>query len=283
MKIKFYPAAAGVLFFVLLASFSPAQPGASSAHSLEMFSGEKGTIRISGGTAHIPVMKEAADRVMRFNPDIRITIAGGGSGTGIMQVGAGLVDIGNSGRRATEREIRKYDLRLFELAVDGVAVIVNPRNPVRALSSAQLRGIYSGRIRNWRELGGEDRTITVYTRDSSSGTRAVFWEKALGKSRITERAHFAVSNGAMKAAVSQDPNGVGYVSAGHVDASVSAVALDGISPAPENIRTGEYGISRKLYANTSRDPDKLARKFIEYLLGEEGQAIFEGKGFIPIE
>ena len=282
MKMKFRLVVTGIFLFIFSA-FNLSQSLGIQPEPLEVFSGEKGIVRISGGTAHIPVMREAAARIMKFNPDIRITIAGGGSGAGIRQAGAGLVDIGNSGRRATDDEISRYDLRVFELAVDGVAVIVNPRNPVGALSSPQLQGIYSGRIRNWSELGGDDKPITIYTRDNSSGTRAVFWEKALGKSKITEKAHFTVSNGAMKAAVSQDPNGVGYVSAGHVDQSVKAVSFEGVDPLPENIRDGEYRISRKLYANTRGEPGGLARKFIEYLLGGEGQAIFEEKGFIPIK
>ncbi len=272
----------GISLFLLLVSGLSAQPAAVSTSSLEPFSGEKGTVRISGGTAHIPVMREAASRIMKFNRDIRITIAGGGSGAGIRQVGEGLVDIGNSGRMATEAEISKYDLRIFELAVDGVAVVVNPRNPVKALSSPELRGIYSGKISNWKELGGNDKQITVYTRDNSSGTRAVFWDKALNRSMITDRAHFAVSNGAMKAAVSQDPNGIGYISAGHIDRSVSPVALDGILPGLENIKSGTYPVSRILYANTRSNSRALALKFVDYLLTGEGQDLFAEKGFIPV-
>lgn len=240
-------------------------------------------MRISGGTAHIPVMREAARRIMRFNPDIRIIIAGGGSGAGIKQVGEGLVDIGNSGRRATDSEISKYGLRVFELAIDGVGIIVHPGNPVRSLSAAQVRNIYSGRFSNWRDLGGNDAAITVYTRDNSSGTREVFWDKALDRGPITDRALFAVSNGAMKAAVSQDPNGIGYVSVGHIDESVAPVALDGTAPGIENIRAGRYLISRKLYSNTSSSPAGLALKLIDYLLSQEGQSIFKEEGFIPVK
>ncbi len=281
--MKFKTAFMGLSFFLLLLiTCVSAQPVSAAGNPLESFAGEKGTIRISGGTAHIPVMREAARRIMSFNPDIRITIAGGGSGAGIKQVGEGLVDIGNSGRRATDTEIAKYGLRVFELAIDGVGVIVNPRNPIRELTTSQVRDIYSGRIANWQELGGENLQITVYTRDNSSGTREVFWEKALGRGLITDRAHFAVSNGAMKAAVSQDPNGIGYISAGFIDDSVTPVPLDGITPTIENIRNGSYKISRILYSNTGADPKALALKLVDYLLTSEGQALVEEKGFISI-
>lgn len=252
-------------------------------NDLESFAGEEGRVRIAGGTAHIPFMKEAARRIMKFNPDIRISVAGGGSGAGIKQVGEGLVDIGNSGRKATDAEIRKYGLETWELAIDGIAVIVNPENPVRALSSLQLRKIYSGVITDWSDVGGEKGPITVYTRDNSSGTRAVFRDTALERETITPRAHFTVSNGAMKAAVSQDPGGIGYISAGFIDRSVVPVTLDGILPTEENIRLGRYGISRILYCYTRGEPQGLTRKLIKFLLSPEGQEIVQEQGFIPVK
>jgi len=120
------------------------------AGTVDLFTSEKGDIKISGGTAHIPVMKDAAKLIMEHNRDIRISIAGGGSGVGIKQVGEGLVDIGNSGRKPTDDEIKKYDLKLFQWAIDGVGVVVNPQNPVKALSRQQLLEIFAGKITNWK-------------------------------------------------------------------------------------------------------------------------------------
>jgi len=268
---------------VIMGMFCLLLPVTSMANALAPFKGENGTIKISGGTAHIPVMKEAAKRIMRFNPDIRITIAGGGSGVGIKQAGEGLVDIGNSGRKATDAEISKYGLHMVKWAIDGVGVVINPDNPVKALSTKQLRDIYSGQINNWQALGGSDKAITVYTRDESSGTRAVFWKKALAKGDITDRAHFVVSNGAMKAAVSQDPNAIGYVSVGHIDESVTPVALDGVVPTLENVKQGRYTTARGLYSNTRGEPVGLAKKLLDYLLSPEGQQIVADKGFIPVQ
>ncbi len=272
-----------VFFFVVAGMFSMIHPATSMADALSPFKGESGTIKISGGTAHIPVMKEAAKRIMRFNPNIRITIAGGGSGVGIKQVGEGLVDIGNSGRKATDAEISKYSLHMLKWAIDGVGVVVHPQNPVKALSTKQLLDIYSGRISNWQALGGLDKPITVYTRDKSSGTRAVFWKKALAKGDITDKAHFVVSNGAMKAAISQDPNAIGYVSVGHIDESVASVALDGVVPTLETVKQGRYNVSRGLYSNTRGEPVGLAIKLLDYLLSPEGRQIVADKGFIPVK
>lgn len=253
----------------------------SYADDLAPFKGEKGTVKVSGGTAHIPVMKEAAKQIMTAHPDIQITIAGGGSGVGIKQVGEGLVDIGNSGRKPTDDEIARYGLKLYQWAIDGVAVVVNPNNPVRALTGAQLIDIFAGKIDNWKAVGGEDRKISLYTRDEASGTREVFWEKGLKKGEVASKANVVVSNGAMKTAIAQDPAGIGYVSVGHIDPTVAAVAVDGVAPTHETVTSGKYPIARGLYSNTKGEPAGLTKKFIEFLYTAEGQKIISANGFIP--
>jgi phosphate transport system substrate-binding protein len=253
------------------------------AGNLDLFVGMQGTLRIAGGTAHIPVMKEAAKRIMTFNGDIQIIIAGGGSGVGIKQVGEGLVDIGNSGRKATDEEVNKYQLKMFKWAIDGVGVVVNPENKVKALSKAQLADIFSGKINNWKSIGGVDKPINVYTRDRASGTRAVFWKKALDKGKITAKANFVVSNGAMKSAISSDPYAIGYVSVGYIDESVAPVALGGVMPTLENVKQGKYQVARGLYSNTKGEPSGLAKKFIDFIFSPEGRKIAAEKGFIPVQ
>lgn len=257
--------------------------GICSASGLDQFKGEKGVLRISGGTAHIPVMKEAAKRIMTFNPDIQITIAGGGSGAGIKQVGERLVDIGNSGRQATETEVNKYGLSMYKWAIDGVCAVVNPNNPVHRLSAKELQDIYAGKITNWKAVGGEDRPINIYTRDASSGTRAVFWKKALGKGDISGKANFVASNGAMKSAVTNNPYALGYVSVGYIDNTVTPVTLDNVTPNLTTVKKGDYKIARGLFSNTKGEAAGLAQKFIEYLLSPEGQKIVAEKGFIPVK
>lgn len=276
MKIKF---SVGIcIIAIVLTLFTSAFAGA-----LDSFKNEKGDIRIAGGTAHIPVMKEAAARIMRLNPDIQISIAGGGSGVGIKQVGEGLVDIGNSGRKTKNEEIEHFGLQMFKWAIDGVGIVVNPVNHVRSLSQEQIAAIYAGKITHWKEIGGADKKINLYTRDESSGTRAVFWKKALSKGDIAKSANFVVSNGAMKGAISQDPYGIGYVSVGHIDDSIAPVAFNGIEPTLQNVQTGKYTIARGLYSNTKGEPSGLVKKFIDYLFTDEGQEIVASKGFIPVK
>lgn len=265
-----------VLFMLLFVA------GICSASGLDAFKGKKGILRISGGTAHIPVMKEAAKRIMAFNPDIQITIAGGGSGAGIKQVGEGLVNIGNSGRKPTDSEISKYGLFMYKWAIDGVTAVVHPNNPVKSLSSKELQDIYAGKIANWKTLGGDNRPINIYTRDKASGTRAVFWKKALGKGDISGKAHFVASNGAMKSAVTNNPYAIGYISVGYIDKSVTAVRLDHVTPSLKTVQTGEYKVARGLYSNTKGEFSGLAKTFIQYLLSPEGQKIVVAKGFIPV-
>lgn len=268
-----------VLALVALSLFFYA--GAFAA-ALDAFKGEKGEIKIAGGTAHIPVMKEAAARIMGLNPEFQISIAGGGSGVGVKQVGEGLVDIGNTGRTPTEDEVKQYGLQMFKWAIDGVAIVVNPANKVRSLSQDQAAAIFAGKITNWKEVGGDDKQINLYTRDEASGTREVFWEKALKKGDIAATANVIVSNGAMKGAVSQDPYGIGYVSVGHIDETVAPVAFNGIEPSMENVKEGKYPVARGLFSNTKGEPAGLVKKFIDYLFTEEGQQIVVEKGFISV-
>jgi phosphate transport system substrate-binding protein len=270
------------LKLILLLAIMVSQAGVCFATGLDVFKGESRVLRISGGTAHIPVMKEAAKRIMTVNPNIQITIAGGGSGAGIKQVGEGLVDIGNSGRQATEAEVSKYGLSMVKWAIDGVAAVIHPKNPVQSLTGQQLQDIFAGNIATWKTLGGDDRPINIYTRDKSSGTRAVFWKRALKKGEISDKAHFVTSNGAMKSAVTNDPYAIGYVSVGYIDQTVTPVTLDGVTPSLETVKSGEYKVARGLYSNTKGEATGLTRKFMDYLLSPEGQEIVVEKGFIPV-
>ena len=265
------------LFMLLSASWTFA------ANDLDAFTNQKGTLRIAGGTAHIPVMKDAAKQIITSNPQIQISIAGGGSGLGIKQAGEGLVDIGNAGRKPSKEEIAKFNLQLFKWAVDGVGAVVHPKNTVQALTGSQLQDIYAGKINNWKEVGGTDKQINLYTRDEASGTRKVFWKKALAKGAISAKANVVVSNGAMKTAVAGDPYGIGFVSVGHIDSSVAPVALDGVVPTLETVRSGEFKVARGLYSMTKGKPSGLSKLFLDFIMSPTGQKIVAEKGFIPVQ
>ncbi len=255
---------------------------AAFAAGLDAFTGLSGNLDIAGGTAHIPVMKDAAKAVMEANPAVTVTIAAGGSGVGVQKAGEGLVAIGNTGRALTDEEVAKYGLVSFPFAIDGVAVVVNPENGVAALTSQQVKDIFAGKIANWKDVGGADAAITLYTRDEASGTREVFWEKLLKKGDVAATANVVASNGAMKVAVGKDKNGIGYVSIGHLDATVKAPALDGVVPDQQKASNGAYPVTRKLYMNTKGQPTGLAKAFIDYILGPDGKAYIIAAGYIPL-
>jgi phosphate transport system substrate-binding protein len=268
---------------LLVAALIGAFAGQAVCSDLDRFKGLEGSLDIAGGTAHIPVMKEAAKRIMTANPKIRITIAGGGSGVGVQKVGEGLVQIGNTGRALSDKEVKKYGLKSFPFAIDGVAIAVHPSNPVKDLTSDQTKKIFSGEITDWKDVGGKSGKINLFTRDEASGTRAVFWKKALKKGPIAKGANVVPSNGAMKTAIAQDPNAIGYVGIGYLDKSVQGVALNGAAPTQQNAKDKKYPVVRQLYMNTKGDPSGLAKVFIEYILSPEGAKIIASKGYIPLK
>ncbi|MGR5063024.1 phosphate ABC transporter substrate-binding protein [Photobacterium sp. DNB22_13_2] len=253
----------------------------TQASDLERFEGLSGTINIAGGTAHIPVMKQAAKAVMQSNNEIRITIAGGGSGVGAQQAAKGLVDIGNTGRPLKPSEVN-LGLISFPFAIDGVAIIINPSNPIQALTQQQVADIYAGKITNWQELGGDDRTINTFTRDEASGTRAIFVDKLLHNSPIVNHANVVPSNGAMKTAIARDPGAVGYSSVGYIDDMVKAPALDNVQPTNEACESGEYPVVRRLYMNTKGQPQGLVRELIDYIYSPQGAEFIRASGYIPV-
>lgn len=252
-----------------------------NATSLDAFKGKEGTINIAGGTAHIPVMKMAAQQIMQANPNVRITVAGGGSGVGVKMVNEGLAQIGNTGRALKPSEVKQYDLQTFPFAIDGVAVVVNPDNKVSALSKKQLIDIFTGKVTNWKELGGNDAVITIYTREDGSGTRETFETLAIDNAKTLSSMNVVNSNGAMKTAISQDPNAIGYVGIGHLNNQIKGVVLDGMTPSQLNAANGTYRITRLLYMNTKGSPQGLVADFIDYIYSSDGQKIIEKAGYIP--
>ncbi len=263
------------VLFVLAATASFAAP-------LDVFKGQKGTLDIAGGTAHIPVMREAAKRIMSANSDIRISVAGGGSGVGVKQVGEGLVAIGNTGRALKKDEVAKYGLVSFPFAIDGVAVVINPGNKIKELTSQQVADIYAGKVTDWKEVGGDAGAINVYGREDGSGTREVFTDKVLKKGPVSPSANVVSSNGAMKTAVSKDGRAIGYVGIGHLDKSIKAPLLDGMTASQENAAKGTYKVVRDLYMNTKGAPTGLTKLFIDYIFTPEGAEIIKDSGYIPL-
>jgi phosphate transport system substrate-binding protein len=256
----------------------------------QVFNGTSGTkhvLKISGSTTVQPIASKAAEKYMDAHSDVDIQVSGGGSGAGITAIGQGTVDIGMSSRELKSSEMTQYpSLKTTTIAKDGIAIIVHKSNSVSHLSLVQIRGIYNGTYTNWNQLGGTDKTIVVYGRDSSSGTRDFFSSAVMKMENYTVSQHELNSNGAIQTAVSQTEGAVGYVGLGFVDSSIKALKIDTTNGQVEasvaNVLNGKYPISRPLIMITKGSPVGLGKEFIDYILSAEGQKIVEEEGFVPL-
>lgn len=276
---KYISVLIGAVLISLIVGFSGCtESGVNNSEEVQKFS-----LKISGSTTVLPIAEEAAKQFMTENKNYMIEVTGGGSGLGVKEAGENLNDIGMASRDVKSSEFEIYpSLQVFGIAKDGVAIIVQPENPVSSLTQEQVIAIYSGEITNWNEVGGNDAPITVYTRDEESGTREVFFEKALNKGNITKKAVVVASNGAMKSAVKADVNGIGYLSIGYLDSSVTGCEYEGVLPTEANVVSGTYTVSRTLNIITNGEPSQEAKAFIDFLLSSEGQKIVAEEGYIPV-
>ncbi len=262
--------------------------------------GREGAIQIAGSDSEVNMVQNLAELYMQKNPDQSIAVTGGGSGTGIAALINNQVDIANSSRAMSETEIAQARSRGIEpvaipFAIDGIAIITNEALPLTELSIEQISKIYKGDISNWSELGGPDQPITVYGRQSNSGTY-VFFREFVVKGDYTNLKRNMNGTAQIVEAVRNDISGIGYVGIGYVaDKSGSAaqgltvlnVSVDEASPAyspleMENVTSGRYPISRPLYQFTNGVPTGKMLDFIRFELSEEGQASVVKSGFYPL-
>lgn len=236
-------------------------------------------IIVAGSTSVQPYAEVLAEEYMILHPGTEVDIQGGGSSAGITAAQSGTADIGMSSRALKEEE---KGLWYVEIARDGLAIVVNPANPVKDLTLDQVRCIYSETITNWREVGGADHEIHVITREEGSGTRSAFTELVMGKTtEITPRAIVQDSNGAVRQLVSDDPNAIGFISLGLVNENVKALELGGVAATRENVENGSYNLSRPFLFVTLSKPTGLAKDFIDFILSRDGQKILINEGLIP--
>ncbi|MEA3254452.1 MAG: phosphate ABC transporter substrate-binding protein [Candidatus Altiarchaeota archaeon] len=246
---------------------------------------KKETLSIAGSTTVQPIAAKAAEEFMKKNPGVIVSVQGGGSGTGVKMVAEGSADIGDASRELKETEKTKYpDLKPYAIAGDGIAVVAHPANSVSGLTKQQVQDIFSGKITNFKGVGGPDKEIMVVIREEGSGTRATFEELVMNKGK-TANAGDALqkpSNGAAKAAIAGNENAIGYIGLGYVDETVKDLKIDGVTPSTATIKSGAYPISRKLYMITNGEASGLKKRFIDFVLSDEGQEIVEEEGFIKI-
>jgi phosphate transport system substrate-binding protein len=239
-----------------------------------------GTITESGSTTVQPLAEKLAGNFTANNPEVKIVIQGGGTAVGIKAANDGTVDIG-----AASRELTASDPTLVKhlLARDGIAIIVPPSNPITNLTKDQVIAIFSGNITNWSQVGGPNKGIDVVAREEGSGTRTAFQDLVMGTALIRADAILQSSNGALKIAVSGDPQAVGFLSLGYLDSSVKALEMNGVPATEENAKNGTYPVVRPLYFLTKQQPTGIVKDFIDFCTGPDGQKVVAEEGYITID
>ncbi|HET7087333.1 MAG TPA: phosphate ABC transporter substrate-binding protein [Anaerolineae bacterium] len=241
-----------------------------------------------------------AEAYQGIYPDVRISVTGGGSGTGIASLINGTADIANASRamKSEERaEAESNGIQPVEIPVarDAIAVIVHPDNPVESLTLQQISDIYSGKITNWKEVGGEDRPIVLLSRETNSGTHVYFLEEVIrlgdseNKTLFSPDTLLLPSSEGITAEVRQNLNAIGYDGLGYVTPDVKTVAVAAepgapyVKPSIESVNAGQYPIARPLFMYTNGEPGGTVKEFIDWILGPDGQAIVARLGFVPLK
>jgi len=259
---------------------------------------EVASIENKGSDTIVNLALAWAEAYQPDHPDIRISVTGGGSGTGIAALINGTVDIANASRRIKDEERELAEANgvspvEFVVARDAIAVVVHPSNPIDELSIAQISAIYSGRINNWRELGGEDRPIVRLSRETNSGTHVYFLEEVLRQGDKDDDTLFSMntllmpSSEGIGAEVRQNPNAIGYDGLGYVTEGMKVIAVardpEGpyVMPSAQTVNNGSYPIARDLYMYTVGEPSGHVRAYLEWIAGPEAQEIVIELGFVP--
>ncbi|MGZ4917696.1 MAG: phosphate ABC transporter substrate-binding protein [Halobacteriota archaeon] len=241
-----------------------------------------GRLQLAGSTSVQPHAEVLARAFQENNSGTQVYVQGGGSSAGIQAVGEGPAQIGMSSRAVKASEMATYpDLKPVAIAVDGIAIIVNPNNPVNNLTMNQTRDIFTGNITNWNQVGGPNAKINVINREEGSGTRDGIQTIVLKGGNFSGGV-VQSSTGAVRTAVSQDTNAIGYISSAEIDSSVKAVSVDNVAPTYDNIANRSYKIQRDLWFITKGAPSGLASQFINFTLGSGGQALLKSDGLVPI-
>jgi phosphate transport system substrate-binding protein len=264
----------------------------SLAVALPLFAAKP--ISIKGSDTMVIMNARLAEAFMKANPDTQIQVTGGGSGVGIAALINGTTDIAASSRPIKTSETDKLKQRFattgfaVPIARDGLSVYLNDQNPVKELTLAQLRGIYTGAITNWKQVGGNDAQIILYSRENSSGTYTYFKDNVLMGKDYAPRAQTLQGTAAVVNAVAKDANGIGYGGAAYAKGiKFAAVKKDdkspGVLPSLETVRSGAYPISRFLYLYTRVKPAKELKAFLDWALGPQGQDIVTKVGYFPVK
>ena len=246
---------------------------------------QAGELVLKGSTTVLPIAQKVAEAFMKEKPDVKISLSGGGSGNGIKAIIDGTAHIGNASRFIKQKEVNLATSKgvypiPFRIALDAIVPVVHPSNTVTNLSLVQLREIYLGKIRDWKEVGGPKGRIVVISRDSSSGTFGVWKDMVMLKDRVIPSALTVPSNGAIVQAVSKTPGAIGYIGLGYMNEGIKPLTVNGIEGTEETTLNGTFPIARGLFMFTSGWPEGDIMDFIAYIMSEKGQALVEEAGSI---
>jgi phosphate transport system substrate-binding protein len=244
-----------------------------------------GSILASGSSALQPLVDQVSKKFMDKNTGVTIQVQGGGSGTGLTQVSGGQAQIGNSDVFAEEKldADKAKELVDHQVAVVAMAAVVNPEVTIDNLTKQQLVDIFTGKVTNWKDLGGNDEKITIVNRPSSSGTRATFEKYALGqKAEDLQGSIQEDSSGTVKKLVAETPGAIGYLALSYLDDKVKTVKYEGIEATEENVAAGTYPVWAYEHMYTKGEPDAATKAFLDYMVSDEVQnADVVELGYIP--
>lgn len=264
------------------------------------YAANKNSIQVKGSDTMVNLAQAWAEKYMEDNPGEFVAVTGGGSGTGISSLISGTCDIAMSSRDIKEKEIalaKQKGIEPYEIKVglDGLAVVVNPKNSVSKLTTEQLALIFTGKISNWKEVGGEDLKIVILSREVNSGTHVYFKEHILRKSDPNSKEEFAPSalmlpsSQAIADEVAGNPGSIGYYGMGYISLKQKPISVakdekaEFVAPTIENVINGKYPISRPLFLYANGSPQGLVKKFLDFILSPEGQEIVLKTDFVPIK
>ncbi|MDR2352859.1 MAG: phosphate ABC transporter substrate-binding protein [Deltaproteobacteria bacterium] len=243
-------------------------------------------LMISGSTTVLPLTQSAGEIYLKTHPNLHLSVSGTGTGEGIKSLLDGNIDMAGASRDLLPAEVQRAQslnvtLNRHLLALDSLAVIVHPQNPLTDLSLLTLHQIYIGKIHNWSEIGGENRPIIAINRDSSSGTFEMWLHLVLRGEHYRRDAQVQPSSGGVAFAVGGNKNALGYIGVGFLTPKVKVLTVDGVKPEPENVLNHTYPLSRELYLFT-RDPiPSEAVEFLTFLETQTGRNLISQEGFIP--
>jgi phosphate transport system substrate-binding protein len=273
---------------------------ADSSSSNGSTSSEFTSIQNIGSDTMVNLALAWAEQYQQKNPSARVSVTGGGSGTGLAALANNTVDIANASRKISEEELalakkQSYSPAEFVVARDAIAVIVNPKNPVTQLTLKQISDIYKGNINNWKELGGEDRPIVRLSRETNSGTHIYFLETVIRLGSSKDKSIFSSdtlllpSSEGIISEVSDNPNAIGYDGLGYITSAVKVIEVSKaeggpyVLPSVETVNDNSYPVSRDLYMYTRNQPVGAVKTYIDWILSSEAQETVKKLGFVPLQ